>query len=141
MKRSEINALIRKAIGFMGEHRFALPGFAYWSPQDWRMKGHRVPRDRAAQLGWDITDFGSGDFAKRSLLLFTVRNGVLGQGGKLGKSYAEKIMIVCERQETPKHFHHQKMEDIINRGGAIWSSICGTRPSRCPRGIRGSGER
>jgi D-lyxose ketol-isomerase len=34
-----------------------------------------------------------------------------------GKLYAEKILIVRENQLTPLHFHFQKMEDIINRGG------------------------
>jgi len=28
-------------------------------------------------LGWDITDFDSGDFYKRGLSLFTLRNGKL----------------------------------------------------------------
>ena len=66
-------------------------------------------------LGWDVTDFGSGDFMKRGLFLFTIRNGNL--TGTSKKSYAEKIMIVRVDQETPMHFHRLKMEDIINRGG------------------------
>ena len=65
-------------------------------------------------LGWDLTDFGSGDFHKRGLILFTVRNG---NTRRDRKSYAEKAMIVEEMQETPTHFHWSKMEDIINRGG------------------------
>jgi D-lyxose ketol-isomerase len=65
-------------------------------------------------LGWDITDFGSGDFKTRGLFLFTIRNGKFGVDNK---PYAEKIMIVEENQETPMHFHWSKMEDIINRGG------------------------
>jgi D-lyxose ketol-isomerase len=65
-------------------------------------------------LGWDLTDFGSGDFKACGLLLFTMRNGT----EKLNlKTYAEKIMIVDEDQLTPMHFHLSKMEDIINRGG------------------------
>ena len=115
MKRSEINELIRDAKAFMREHQFALPAFAFWSPEDWRGKGPECREIVDAQLGWDITDFGGHDFAHLGLLLFTVRNGVPGQGG--GKSYAEKIMVVRERQVTPTHFHSQKMEDIINRAG------------------------
>ena len=65
-------------------------------------------------LGWDLTDFGSNDFHKVGLILFTIRNG---NPVKDNKSYAEKIMIVEELQETPMHFHWNKMEDIINRGG------------------------
>jgi D-lyxose ketol-isomerase len=67
-------------------------------------------------LGWDITDFGSGNFRKKGLLLFTLRNGNL-NNEKYTKPYAEKIMIVEEEQVTPFHFHWNKMEDIINRGG------------------------
>jgi len=69
-------------------------------------------------LGWDITDFGLGDFAKFGLFLFTLRNGSPNNlaSGK-GKLYAEKIMVVENGQVTPLHFHWFKMEDIINRGG------------------------
>ena len=65
-------------------------------------------------LGWDLTDFGSGKFHDRGLLLFTLRNG---NPQRDNKTYAEKVMIVEENQETPMHFHWSKMEDIINRGG------------------------
>lgn len=41
-------------------------------------------------LGWDLTDFGSGDFARRGLFLFTMRNGAARRDAK---PYAEKIMI------------------------------------------------
>lgn len=53
-------------------------------------------------LGWDLTDFGFGDFNKCGLILFTIRNGNF---MKDKKPYAEKIMIVEELQETPMHFH------------------------------------
>lgn len=65
-------------------------------------------------LGWDITDFGSVDFDKRGLFLFTIRDWKFNIDRKL---YAEKIMIVEENQETPMHYHWAKMEDIINSGG------------------------
>lgn len=119
MKRSEINALILQAKSFMAEHHFALPPFAFWSADDWKAKGVECREIAQNQLGWDITDFGSGDFAKVGLLLFTIRNGTLAPGARLAKTYAEKIMIVREAQVTPCHFHHQKMEDIINRGGGV----------------------
>ena len=118
MKRSEINAHMRDALAFLEEHRFYLPPFAYWTPEQWRGKGPEAAEIVENQLGWDITDFGSGDFARVGLFLFTVRNGhprnLESRGGKL---YAEKIMIVREGQVTPMHFHWHKMEDIINRGG------------------------
>jgi D-lyxose ketol-isomerase len=118
MKRSEINTIMREAKKFLAEHRFCLPPFAAWAPDEWRTKGPEVREIAEHQLGWDITDFGSGDFLKRGLFLFTVRNG---QSANLktmqGKVYAEKIMIVEVGQVTPLHFHWQKTEDIINRGG------------------------
>lgn len=65
-------------------------------------------------MGWDITDFGSGNFEKVGLINFTLRNGIL---NKTRKNYCEKIIIVKENQVTPLHTHRIKVEDIINRGG------------------------
>lgn len=118
MKRSEINQIMRDALTFFAKHQFLLPPFAHWTPQDWQAKGPECRQIVQQQLGWDITDFGQGDFAKCGLFLFTIRNGTFKDlANPLGKTYAEKIMIVRENQVTPAHFHFQKMEDIINRGG------------------------
>ncbi|MDD5698757.1 MAG: D-lyxose/D-mannose family sugar isomerase [Victivallaceae bacterium] len=116
MKRSELNEIIRSGIEFMDEMNFKLPPFAGWTPEDWRKKGAEYNEIRANKLGWDITDFGSGDFFGTGLLLFTLRNGNLNDTC-YSKPYAEKIMIAAEEQVTPFHFHWNKMEDIINRGG------------------------
>lgn len=116
MKRSEINGLMREALQLMDKKNFLLPPYAFWSPEDWKSKGHDCDEIRDNMLGWDITDFGSGDFRKVGLLLFTLRNGNLDLP-RYVKTYAEKIMIVAENQVTPYHFHFKKMEDIINRGG------------------------
>jgi len=118
VKRSEINAIMRDADAFIRGRGFYLPPFAYWTPEDWATKGEEVREIVDHQLGWDITDFGQGDYEKCGLFMFTVRNGTLenlkqGQG----KVYAEKIMIVDVDQVTPMHFHWNKVEDIINRGG------------------------
>jgi len=114
MKRSEINRLIKRSIAFFEEMKFKLPPWGYWKPQDWKGKKEAAAEIIENMLGWDLTDFGSGNFAKKGLILFTIRNGNL---AKKDKIYAEKIMIVGEEQETPMHFHWKKMEDIINRGG------------------------
>lgn len=114
MKRSEINELLRRAKNMFSEYRFALPKWAEWSPADWQKAGPEIEEIRANMLGWDVTDFGSGDFERRGLFLFTIRNG---NPRRDTKPYAEKIMIVGVGQETPTHFHFNKMEDIINRGG------------------------
>lgn len=116
MKRSELNQIMRKGVEFIKKMGFALPPFAYWSPDEWKTKGHEYDEIRDNMLGWDITDFGSGDFHKIGLLLFTIRNGNF-NNSKYIKPYCEKLLIVEEEQVTPFHFHWNKMEDIINRGG------------------------
>ena len=116
MKRSEINKLIRDAEKFFAERSFHLPPFAFWTPEDWKRKGAEADEIRQRSLGWDLTDFGKGDFQKTGLLLFTIRNGDPKDPAET-KNYAEKIMIVNENQVTPWHFHWSKTEDIINRGG------------------------
>lgn len=118
MKRSKINAIMRDADAFIRSHGFYLPPFAYWTPEDWVLKGEEVREIVDYAMGWDITDFGLGDYEKKGLFLFTIRNGApenLKTGR--GKIYAEKIMIVNAGQVVPMHFHQAKMEDIINRGG------------------------
>jgi D-lyxose ketol-isomerase len=70
-----------------------------------------------AGLGWDVVEWCPGDFARRGLVLFTLRN-VLRPGKRGARDgYAEKAMVVRLNQQTPLHAHHRKMEDIINRGG------------------------
>jgi len=114
MKRSEINQILKNAKTFMAEKQFMLPPWAYWSVSDWTTNKEDAPEIIDNMLGWDITDFGSSDFYKRGLFLFTIRNGKFGVDKK---PYAEKIMIVEENQETPMHYHWSKMEDIIDRAG------------------------
>ncbi|MDD4108434.1 MAG: D-lyxose/D-mannose family sugar isomerase [Prolixibacteraceae bacterium] len=114
MKRSEINILIKNSVDFFNQMNFRLPPWGYWSPEDWKGKYYICAEIVDNMLGWDLTDFGSGDFHRQGLVLFTLRNG---NPQKDKKRYAEKAMIVEENQETPMHFHWNKMEDIINRGG------------------------
>ncbi len=117
MKRSEINKAIDKAIEFTRELNFVLPPFAYWTSGDWKIRSSpEYDEVKAAMLGWDVTDFGYGDFGKYGFVAFTIRNGSMASE-KYKKPYAEKIIIANENQITPFHFHWYKMEDIINRGG------------------------
>lgn len=117
MKRSEINAYIREAIDCFRSNGFTLPPFAFWTPENWRAMGKEADEIRDNKLGWDVTDYGLGKFHETGLLLFTIRNGNFRQRGSYPKGYAEKIMMVRERQITPWHYHWNKREDIINRGG------------------------
>jgi D-lyxose ketol-isomerase len=116
VKRSEINKIIADAIAFCDKMNFKLPPFAYWTLDDWRTKGAEYQEIIDNQMGWDITDFGSGDFQKIGLLIFVLRNGNF-TNPKYVKPYCEKILIQDESQVLPTHFHWKKMEDIINRGG------------------------
>lgn len=116
MKRSELNTLMRSTIEFINENNFKLPPFAYWGPEEWKTKGPEADEIRDCMLGWDVTDFGGGDFQKLGLVLFTIRNGHL-TDERYPKAYGEKLLIVGEEQLCPMHYHWQKTEDIINRGG------------------------
>ena len=117
MKRSEINAAMKEAKLLFADYKIALPPFAKKAPSEWADCGAEVEEIKDNMLGWDITDFGGGDFSKMGLLLITIRNGNQKNAAKYPKPYAEKLMVVKENQITPMHFHWSKMEDIINRGG------------------------
>lgn len=117
MKRSEINKIIKEFEGLLNEYKFALPPFCHFTPEEWEKKGHEYDEIRDNALGWDVTDYGEGNYDKLGLALITIRNGNANDS-KYTKVYAEKIMMVKEGQISPNHFHWNKMEDIINRGGA-----------------------
>ncbi len=134
MKRSEVNRIIESFAGFLRENRFFLPEWAYWGPGDWKGKYDTCSEIIDNKLGWDITDFGSGEFFRTGLCLFTIRNG---SWDKRDKLYCEKIMMAGEEQVTPMHFHWNKSEDIINRGGGnlvmeLYAATDGDRLSEDP---------
>lgn len=117
MKRSEINQVIKDMEALAQKQGFCLPPFASWTPEDWQNAGHEYDEIRDNHLGWDITDFGLGDFYKVGFGLFTIRNGNQKMSQQYPKPYAEKILAMVEKQTAAMHFHWNKMEDIINRGG------------------------
>ena len=116
MKRSEINQVIKDMEKLISDHRFEIPPFCGWTPEDWKDKGTEYQEIRDNMLGWDITDYGTGDFSKVGLSLITIRNGNP-KNPRYTKTYAEKLLMLKEGQHSPMHFHWNKMEDIINRGG------------------------
>ena len=116
MKRSEINAALKEMEQMAERCRFPLPPFCHFTPEEWREKGHDYDEIRDNMLGWDITDYGTGDFDQVGFSLVTLRNGTLGSE-RYPKTYAEKLLYLKEGQYSPMHFHWFKMEDIINRGG------------------------
>jgi D-lyxose ketol-isomerase len=117
MKRSEINKALRELETMAKAYRFSLPPFCNFTPEQWQNKGHECDEIRDNMLGWDITDYGLGDFDKVGFSLITLRNGNLRMAEKYKKTYAEKLLYLKENQYSPNHFHWSKMEDIINRGG------------------------
>lgn len=119
MERSQINDILEESDRFIRSFSYILPPFAYWSPEEMRRRTTSDARDiRANRLGWDITDYGQGNFDELGLFLFTVRNGSAEDLAKgRGMLYAEKIMISRKDQLSPMHRHDIKAEDIINRGG------------------------
>ena len=117
MKRSEINAALQEMEAFIRQCGISLPPFCHFTPEEWREKGHAYDELRENMLGWDITDYGLGDFNKVGFSLITLRNGNAAKKEKYPKTYAEKLLYLREGQYAPLHFHWSKMEDIINRGG------------------------
>ena len=117
MKRSQINRALRELEAMVKEYRFSLPPFCHFTPEAWATKGHEYDEIRHNMLGWDITDYGLGDFEKVGFSLITLRNGNLTMADKYPKTYAEKPLFLKEGQYSPNLFHWHKMEDIINRGG------------------------
>lgn len=114
--RSLVNRTIDQAHALLAARGLRLPAFAYWSPARWAEAGPEADEVRACHLGWDVTDFASGDFPRIGRCLFTLRNGTP-PGGHAAKPYAEKLIIDPEGQRAPPHFHRSKIEDIINRQG------------------------
>lgn len=121
MKRSTVNDIMAAADDLIRTHGFTLPPFAYWAPDDFRARvaDGSARRIADARMGWDITDYGKGDYDALGLFLFTLRNGSLAdlERGR-GMVYAEKLLISHQDQLSPMHTHIIKSEDIINRGGA-----------------------
>jgi D-lyxose ketol-isomerase len=116
MRRSQVNAILRHADAMIRTAGFTLPPFGYLAPDDLaRLAGTQVVSRR---LGWDVTDYGEGDFDRLGLALFTLRNGRVADlsAGK-GMLYAEKLLVLRRDQLCPMHCHRWKTEDIIHRWG------------------------
>ena len=79
MKRSEVNAIITGLEKFFAKHQFMLPVWASWSPEEWKGKYDKCSEIIDNKLGWDITDFGSGDFKQGRIITFHNPKRKLGQ--------------------------------------------------------------
>lgn len=119
MKRSMINQIIDDTISFTKERGLDYPKFAYFTEEDWKNLALQSEEIIDNMLGWDVTDFGEGNYLSKGLTSFTFRNGNYNSPEQYPKPYCEKMLIVEDGQELPFHFHWKKMEDIINRGGGV----------------------
>ena len=117
MRRSEIQSAIAQAKQTLDRYSFKLPVFADWSIEEWKEHAQDIQTIRDTMRGWDVTDFGCGDFSNYGAVLFTIRNGT--PDGKKGCPYAEKIIVMAQGQKLPLHYHAMKTEDIINRNGGV----------------------
>ena len=117
MKRSEINRALKEMETMCRVQGLHLPPFCSVLPEEWKTLGHEYDEIRECRLGWDITDYGKGDFDHFGFSLITIRNGNRALMHKYPKVYAEKLLYLKEGQYAPMHFHWYKTEDIINRGG------------------------
>jgi len=132
MTRSQINQSILEAKTFFKKHHYPLPDFAFWTPEDWQKHLTDSREIINTRLGWDITDFGRGNFNEVGRVIFTLRNGLL-NSPDYPKSYAQKIMHLLESQKSPIHYHLSKREDIINiSGGKIAISLWSRAPDNSP---------
>ena len=129
MKRSQINMALRELEEMCRKYHCYLPPFCHFTPEEWKEKGHEYDEVRDCCLGWDITDYGMGDFEKIGFSLITIRNGNRSMADRYPKVYAEKLLYLKEGQYAPNHFHWFKTEDIINRGGGnILIRVYNSRP-------------
>ena len=120
MKRSRVNEAIKWAMELCKKHQVTLPLFADFEPDREIFAKEEHKNIKKTMLGWDVSDFGLGDFETHGAVLFTVRNGSI-YDDSIGTPYAEKYIMMkdgCE-QEIPMHYHINKTEDIINRAGGI----------------------
>ena len=118
MKRSEINHFLDEGITFLKSRRYSLPPQAFWTLSEWNKNRDKATELAKRRIGWDLTDFGSGNYKRIGLLLYTLSNGIVGQNSEpVDQPFSNKLLIVGENQVTPLHHHRMKMEDIINLGG------------------------
>ena len=98
MKRSEINKALKELEAMCKQEHCYLPPFCNFTPDEWQHVGHEYDEVRDCMLGWDITDYGLGDFDKVGMSLITIRNGNRKMQDKYPKVYAEKLLYMKEGQ-------------------------------------------
>ncbi len=104
MKRSAINAAYREALAVFQSTGWILP-----------------PNAR-----WDVTDCGSGDFARCGIVLVNLAD---------EPEYSEKLIYLRTGQAIPAHTHRKKKEDIICRRGELTMVLWPESPAAKGHGV------
>ena len=96
MKRSEISKIIKDAIAFLGEHKFLLPPFAYFTPEEWKEKITNMMKSET------MFSVGTSRISAQAISAAAVFSFSLSRSGNAHnpddkKVYAEKIAIVEEK--------------------------------------------
>src|SRR5436190_1521325 len=113
MQRSRINAAVEDAIKQARQHGVPLPRFAVEPNDVLAGKGEAFDEARACGLGWNVTDFGSGNFDKMGLVTLNLRCGNPAVPAYAAKVYSEKLLLLGPQQRVPMHHHAARIEDII----------------------------
>ena len=129
MKRSEINKALKELEAMCKQEHCYLPPFCNFTPEQWQHVGHDYDEVRDCMLGWDITDYGLGDFDKVGMSLITIRNGNRKMQDKYPKVYAEKLLYMKEGQYSPNHFHWYK---TVHCDGRTYTVPAGTQVKLTP---------
>ena len=106
MKRSEINQLITEGVVLFRKMGISLPPQAHWNLETWYEHRNLAEEMRKRSIGWDLTDFGSGDFSKIGMFNYTVSNGFidLTTSKPADQPYSNKVKIVKEGQAYPTYY-------------------------------------
>ncbi len=122
MKRSEINKALKELEAMCEKYSCYLPPFCHFTPEQWQSIGHEYDEVRDCMLGWDITDYGLGDFDKVGFSLITIRNGNMKMKDKYPKVYAEKLLYLKEGHIPPTISTGTKPR-ILSTGAAEMCSL------------------
>ncbi|PYE85656.1 D-lyxose/D-mannose family sugar isomerase [Pseudoroseicyclus aestuarii] len=117
MRRSRINTVMAEAAEVVRSQGLHLPPWAWWSPAEFMARRDSARGVIEAGCGWEVTDYGTGDFDRSGLVLFTLRN-VTPADRAQGTGYAERLLVSRQDQLSPMRSHTHGAGDIINRGGA-----------------------
>ena len=128
MKRSEINKALKELEAMCAREHCYLPPFCHFTPEEWQSKGHEYDEVRDCMLGWDITDYGLGNFDKVGMSLITIRNGNRAMQEKypdvVGWIYGANTgldwPIVQTAEEGGEYYLYRDIDGKDNKNGTVF---------------------